>query len=334
MKPASSTHFWTMSPELFHGRIPFPLTSIIEELKNRNAETVQGIFRLEGSERSVRTLIDELDQGEVVDWTKYSDIHTLTTALRAYFRSMAEMEPLIPPDCFDAFLAIQNLKDESQEVEIAKTFLCEVMPPIRRRILMYLLDFVRMIAEKSSLNLMDIGMLSGSIGPSIVATNKGTPGAAAMQAARVVEFLVTNFQAVFPDYHIDSSWFCTSQEIEEAKAPPLNVANVELQILRANTRKNHLIPYVPPCQYSQDPVYKRPTRPPPPRPGNSKDVVLNMFDSLIQRVSTQSSVIEMLIGARARLMGMNPEDLQRLLNQERLWKSHPGAGIPPPPSKR
>ena len=305
MKRASTVHFWTMPPELFHEKIPFPVSSIIEELKRRRAETVEGIFRLSGADKTVEALIEELDRGDVENWGKYGDIHVLTVTLKRYFRTLSQMEPLVPAECVEALTALTDLQNVSQQVEFAKNLFGEVMSPVRRRILMYVLDYFRVLANSSTSNLMDTKSLAASISSSIVGQRSTASFANAERATQVIEFLIAHFSEVFPDYELDRAWLCTSEDIQEAKAVPPNVANVEQQILKASLRKNHLIPYVPACRYSQKPMYKRPTRPPPPRPGNDKDAVLNMFDSLIQRVSARDSrVIGMLKGARNSVMGI------------------------------
>lgn len=301
-----------MPPELFHGKIPFPVVSLIKELRARGATDVEGIFRLNGSDTRTKDLIEELDNGPDVNLRNYMDIHVLATALKRYFRTMSDMEPLIPYECFNCLITMMGMKDDPiHMVAVVKAFLTETMPVGRFRLLGYFFQFLYDISKNSDQNLMTASNLAVCIAPNVIGREEDESQLqSSMNATRAVEFLISYFPDLFPDFAPNVSWFCTDQDIKEACVPPLNVACIEQQIVKAGLRKNHIIPYVPLCRYSSKPCYKKPTRKAPPRPENDTDSVVNMFDSFISRVGIQSRVSLVLEGARKSFVTMDPSQFE------------------------
>lgn len=299
-----------MPPELFHGKIPFPVEKLIKELRSRGAVNVEGIFRLNGSDTRTCELIEELDNGPDVNLRNYTDIHVIATALKRYFRTMSNMDPLIPHECFNCLITMMSMKDNpTHMVAVVKEFLIETMPVGRFRLLGYFFQFLHEICKNSEKNLMTASNLAVCIAPNVIAEN-GSQAQGSMNATRAVEFLISYFIDIFPDFAPNVSWFCTDEDIKEAYVPPLNVAHIEQQIVKAGLRKNHIIPYVPICRFSSKPCYKKPSRKAPPRPENDTDSVVNMFDSFINRVGMQSKVSQVLESARKSVVTMDKSQFE------------------------
>lgn len=300
-------HFFNMPPELFHGKIPFPVVSLIKELRSRGAVDVEGIFRLNGSDTRTKELIDELDSGPKVNLRNYTDIHVIATALKRYFRTMSDMDPLIPNECFNCLITMMSMKDDpTHMIAVVRAFLTETMPQGRFRLLGYFFQFLYEVSKNSEKNLMTPSNLAVCIAPNVIGRDDDSAQfQSSMKATRAVEFLISYFPELFPDFAPNMSWFCTEQEINEACVPPLNVACIQQQIVKIGLRKNRVIPYVPICRYSSKPVYKRPKRKAPPRPENDTEAVVNMFDSFISRVGMQSKVSNLLQGARKSFVTMD-----------------------------
>ena len=93
-----------LPPEKFRGKIPFIVSDIVNELKKRKCEEVEGIFRHNGSDTGIKQLINEFNYGQIQDWSKYTEIHILSVTLKRYLRRIADFEPLIPFELYDCFI--------------------------------------------------------------------------------------------------------------------------------------------------------------------------------------------------------------------------------------
>mgnify|MGYP003084538397 CR=1 FL=1 len=283
-------HFFDLPPEAFHGKVPFPVWQLIKKLRELKAENVEGLFRLNGSDSKTKELCDALDRGPVEDWSKFTDIHTVATALKRYFRSMSLIEPLIPFDCFDCVIAMIALRDEEKEIEVCKSIL-KMLDKSRYNILGYLIDFLYFVSSNSQNNFMTPGNLAICLAPNICVSNADSSHSMndSMVANNAVEFMIKNYKLIFPDFDVDSVELSTNEDVLECLAPPINMKFLEHQILKCNLRRNHTIKFLPNCKYSSAKKYKRPTRPPPPRPDSSVQHVVNVFDSIIIKMDQSNS---------------------------------------------
>ena len=70
-------HFFSMPPEAFHGKIPYIVSDLICELRRRQWYKVEGIFRLNGSDKVIKEIVADIDKGPIADWSKYPSVHDL-----------------------------------------------------------------------------------------------------------------------------------------------------------------------------------------------------------------------------------------------------------------
>ncbi|KAH0794055.1 RhoGAP domain containing protein [Histomonas meleagridis] len=285
-------HFFELPPESFRGKIPFPVSQLITQLRNLKAENVEGLFRLNGSDVKTKELCEALDHGPVEDWSKYSDVHTVATALKRYFRAMSQIEPLIPYDCFDCVVAMMALRDEEKEIEVCKSIL-RMLDKSRFNILGYLLDYLYFVSENSSNNFMTPNNLAICLAPNICVSNQSSSPKMndSLVANSAIEFMIKNYKKIFTDFDINKIEYCTQEDILECLAPPINMKHLEYQIMKCNLRRNHTIKFLPTCKYSSSAKYKRPTRPPPPKPDSSIQQVMNIFDSFIIKMEQTKSTV-------------------------------------------
>ena len=146
-------HFFEMAPEEFHHKIPFIVTDLIKELRRRESEKVEGIFRLNGSDTKIRELCADLDRGRIEDWSKYDDIHTIATALKRYVRNMAEHEPLVTTDVYSCLTTVMLLNRPDREVELTRQVI-DMLVPVRRYTLSYLMKYLNEILANQKVNLI------------------------------------------------------------------------------------------------------------------------------------------------------------------------------------
>lgn len=285
-----NVHFFELPPEAFHGRIPFPVWQLIQQLRKLKAENIEGLFRLNGSDSKTKELCEALDRGPVRDWSRYNDVHTVATALKRYFRAMSQIEPLIPFDCFDCVIAMIALRDEEKEIEVCKSIL-RMLDPSRYNILGYLIDFLSFVSGNAQNNFMTPGNLAICLAPNICVSNADTAHCMndSMVANNAFEFMIKNFAAIFPGFDAAKAELSTEEDVLECLAPPINMKFLEHQILKCNLRRNHTIGFLPNCKYSSAKKYRRPTRPAPPRPDSSVQHVVNVFDSIIVKMDDANS---------------------------------------------
>ena len=298
-----ANHFFQMAPESFHGKIPFIVTDLITELRRRNCEDAVGIFRLNGSDTQTRELCDALDKGKVTDWSPY-DIHTVSTALKRYFRQMAETEPLVPMESYDCIIAVVNIRDTMNSMDINDSIVeklakvIEQMPKIRMLTLGYLCKFLVEIAAKKEVNKMNEQNIAICFAPNILTMPDLPPTEIAEQsklANTAFQLILENFDKIFPNFHVDESMYCNEDDFSLFNAPPFNVVHIQTQIFRCNFRRNHIIPFVPLCRLVDADVFQRPARPAPGIDENEDDLASRQAALLTTRLSNHyhpSKVLE------------------------------------------
>lgn len=273
-------HFFDMPPEAFHGKIPFIVTDLIAELKRRNCEKVEGIFRLNGSDTRINQLIAEMDKGRIQDWDKYNkpeDIHVISTALKRYFGRMAEKEPLATHEYYACFIgAMESINADPKSKPVLNT-LTGLLPKIRRLTMGYLCKFLYDISTNSAENKMTPSNLAICFAPNILTSTDVPPDLALQQqqeANKVFAILIEDYQMVFEgiDFN-DESLICNEEDFNLFNAPPINVVHIQNQIFRCNFRHGHIIPFVPLCRLIDSQKFKRPTRDPPDPTNEQKEEI-------------------------------------------------------------
>lgn len=297
-QPQENHHFFDMPPEAFHGKIPFIVTDLIDELKRRNCEKVVGIFRLNGADTRINQLIAELDKGRVQDWEKYTqpeDINVIACTLKRYFRKMSEKEPLATHELYTCFIAVmENIKTDP----LAKATLINLvrlLPKIRRIIMGYLCKFLYEISQHSDENKMTPSNLSVCIAPNILVSNDDDMSNLSQQvqmkqaasANDIFTILIEDYKTIFEGINFDDeNLLCNEEDFNLFNAPPINVVHIQNQIFRCNFRHGHIIPFVPLCRLIDSPKFERPTRDPPDASVDQPDN--NNYSALLESVRTRT----------------------------------------------
>ncbi|KAI6248193.1 Rho-GTPase-activating protein [Erysiphe necator] len=167
-----------------YGYVPIVVAKCGVYLKEK-ATTVEGIFRLSGSEKRIKelkTIFDSPDQyGKGLDWEGYT-VHDAANVLRRYLNQLPE--PIVPLVLYDRFRAplkghiIESRADEDGPI-LDDTFdadlaistyqqLITEMPPLNRQLLLYILDLLAVFASKADENRMNAQNLSAIFQPGII----------------------------------------------------------------------------------------------------------------------------------------------------------------------
>ena len=297
--------YFEASPESFHGKIPFVVTDLITELRNRHSENVEGIFRLNGSDTKIRELCDDLNKGRINDWSKYEDIHTISTSLKRYFRKMAEVEPLMTTQLYDLFMAVVMLDDPDRVVELIRNLVNEI-GQVRRYTLAYLMKYLYEITLNSKVNLMTAKNLGVCFGPNLLASND-VPASEAMQQGlavnKVVELMIEKYETIFAGLEVGDEMLCNDEDFIEFNKPPVNLANVQYQMFRCQFRKGKIIPFVPLCRLLRK--YERPTRKAPEIDEQESQVLTTMLGTLRLAVDETERLMRSIKSASVR--GRSPD---------------------------
>lgn len=307
--------FFEASPESFHGKIPFIVTDLITELRNRHSENVEGIFRLNGSDTKTRELCDALNNGRINDWSRYTDIHTVSTSLKRYFRSMAEVEPLMTSQLYDLFIAVVQLESPDRVIQLLRKLVQEI-GRVRKYTLAYLMRYLHEITENSKVNLMTAKNLGVCFGPNLLAAND-IPQAEAMQHGlavnKVVETMIEHYDEIFEGLEVGEDLLCNDEDFIEFNKPPVNLANVQYQMFRCQFRNGKIIPFVPLCRLLKK--YERPTREPPRMDGEEDQVLTTMLGTLRLADDETEELMQSIRSTTGRLRSdtlasLNPPEVQ------------------------
>jgi hypothetical protein len=247
--------FFDAPPEDFHGKLPFPLTDIIGELRHRNAKDVEGIFRLNGADTDIRRLCEELNNGRIDNWGRYEDIHTISCALKRYLRRMSEREPLLSPEILPCLIAAMDLGTSNvQFVEQQRKLLAkiiEMLNPARRWTLGYLIEYLHEVAQNSTKNFMTAANLGICFGPNFIGDQDLDPENAVHDQHAIntaIAMMIDGYETFFAGIVFSADRFVTDEDFTELSRPPVNLIHARNQILRCQSRKERIIPFVPVCR--------------------------------------------------------------------------------------
>uniref|UniRef100_A0A8C5FJ25 Rho-GAP domain-containing protein n=1 Tax=Gadus morhua TaxID=8049 RepID=A0A8C5FJ25_GADMO len=121
----------------------------------------KGIFRLSGSVVQTRQLRLQWDRGEAVDLQQDSDVPTVASLLKLFFRELPI--PLVPEAHRSSFLIVEY-KDEQELIGFLKDIL-GCLPVDYFSILSYLIHFLARVASHSQSNQMPMENLATIFGP-------------------------------------------------------------------------------------------------------------------------------------------------------------------------
>ena len=266
-------HIWQQPPEAYQGKVPFIVSDLIEQLTKLNAQNVEGIFRLNGSDRLTKELIEEMDTRRITDWSKYQNVHTLATALKRYFRTMSTTDPIVPFRLYnDLIRAGKESNSQNSIKEVLKK-----LDKGRYNTLSYLIKFLNFISQHSNENKMTPQNLGVCFGPNLIVSDRPDSVNALNDSIVVVNILdtmITNYFDIFDNAESVGNCLCDDEDIAAVTLPPLAWSHVVILMTRTKMRTQYkTIPYVPQTNMQMGILMNRPNRSPPPILADEEDVV-------------------------------------------------------------
>ncbi|KAI1116074.1 hypothetical protein F5Y14DRAFT_85280 [Nemania sp. NC0429] len=167
-----------------YGYVPIVVAKCGVFLKEK-ATNVEGIFRLNGSEKRIKelkTIFDSPDRyGKGLKWDGYT-VHDAANVLRRYLNDLPE--PVVPLDLYARFReplrghtrqavgdteGTQLLENFNQREAVEKyEQLIKELPPLNRQLLLYILDLLAVFAAKSDENRMTAQNLAAIFQPGML----------------------------------------------------------------------------------------------------------------------------------------------------------------------
>ncbi|KZL77179.1 RhoGAP domain-containing protein [Colletotrichum tofieldiae] len=167
-----------------YGYVPIVVAKCGVFLKEK-ATTVEGIFRLSGSEKRIKELKQIFDSpdryGKGLVWDNYT-VHDAANVLRRYLNDLPE--PVVPLDLYEKFREplrgatrqavgdaegpqfVENFDEQAAIVKYQK--LITELPPLNRQLLLYILDLLAVFAAKSEENRMNSQNLAAIFQPGML----------------------------------------------------------------------------------------------------------------------------------------------------------------------
>ncbi|KAI1743695.1 hypothetical protein F4680DRAFT_354079 [Xylaria scruposa] len=167
-----------------YGYVPIVVAKCGVYLKEK-ATSVEGIFRLNGSEKRIKELKIQFDSpdryGKGLVWDGYT-VHDAANVLRRYLNDLPE--PVVPLELYRRFReplrghtkqavgdteGTQLLDNFDQQEAVEKyQELIKELPPLNRQLLLYILDLLAVFAAKSDENLMTAQNLAAIFQPGML----------------------------------------------------------------------------------------------------------------------------------------------------------------------
>ena len=246
----SYAHFFKLPLNRYGNKLPFILTDLITQLEKNEAERVEGIFRLAGSSALIEEMSNVFDKGRVNDWSKYNNCILLACVLKAYFRSLSDVSPAVPPEFYDKVFNISDLSRKGEEEEAIKslTEIVHQFPRCNLYCLAYLMQFLKKISDSSDVNKMTPSNLAICIAPNLVNFKPQDPQRLIQENARqntVITLMITYSDKIFSDITITEKQFLTDENIEVMKSMMIPQEVREAILDRIHFKVNSLIPYLP-----------------------------------------------------------------------------------------
>ncbi|KAI0199657.1 hypothetical protein F4808DRAFT_461540 [Astrocystis sublimbata] len=167
-----------------YGYVPIVVAKCGVFLKEK-ATSVEGIFRLNGSEKRIKELKIQFDSpdryGKGLVWDGYT-VHDAANVLRRYLNDLPE--PVVPLELYQDFRAPlrghtkqavgdtegTQLLDNFDQQEAVEKYqqLIKNLPPLNRQLLLYILDLLAVFAAKADENLMTAQNLAAIFQPGML----------------------------------------------------------------------------------------------------------------------------------------------------------------------
>ena len=229
----------------FGGKISFIVTDLIQRLREMNGQNTEGIFRISGATRDISELCLELDSGRVSDWTKYANVHTISCALKKYFRDMVQTNPLLPTEFYDEFVQIP-IETKTNDEAVAKfREIIGKLTKARKITFSFLFQYLFEITQ-SPTSKMNANNLSIVFSPNLLYSKDiNSPDLKIKYNSlqnKAVAMVIENYDKIFIDIDVNERCFITDDDMNVIKIPPFSENDIKKL---GELRRESLIPFIP-----------------------------------------------------------------------------------------
>uniref|UniRef100_A0A8C2DUU6 Family with sequence similarity 13 member A n=1 Tax=Cyprinus carpio TaxID=7962 RepID=A0A8C2DUU6_CYPCA len=174
--------------------VPVVVRSMVEYLEKHGLR-LEGLFRVNGSVRTVDNLRQRFDGGEEVDLHQDADTCAVASLLKQFFRDLPE--GLIHPSIHSPLI---QLYQESSEGDFCKDLreLLLQLPDIHYSLLHYLCHFLSQVEQEHAHNRMTATNLATVFGPNVFHVSSGFDGIREQNICNnIMAKLIQNYSAIF-----------------------------------------------------------------------------------------------------------------------------------------
>uniref|UniRef100_A0A671RS70 Protein FAM13A-like n=1 Tax=Sinocyclocheilus anshuiensis TaxID=1608454 RepID=A0A671RS70_9TELE len=174
--------------------VPVVVRSIVEYLEKHGLR-LEGLFRVNGSVRTVDNLRQRFDGGEEVDLHQDADACAVASLLKQFLRDLPE--GLIHPSIHSPLI---QLYQESSEGDFCKDLreLLLQLPDIHYSLLHYLCHFLSQVEQEHAHNRMTATNLATVFGPNVFHVSSGFDGLREQNICNnIMAKLIQNYSAIF-----------------------------------------------------------------------------------------------------------------------------------------
>lgn len=177
-------------------RCPRFVIDLIDALRKRKAESIEGIFRISGMQEEIDDLVIRYESKEDVDLMKVRDIHIVTNILKLYFRSLPS--PLLTYGLYSEFIKIPTIEDQGDKIKYIIECI-DFLSPSRKYCLGLVLDLCWRIQLNQRINMMTCANLAVVFGVNLLKLKEQDP-MKQMQANQMITRTFEDLISLFDQY--------------------------------------------------------------------------------------------------------------------------------------
>lgn len=221
---------------------------------------------LNGKNTETTELCEELNNGLIKDWSKYPDIHTVSLALKRYFRALSDASPFFEIDLFDKL----NKTYGSENVHLTIKSLISDIENTKFLTLKYLIKYLNDVSKNSDINKMLPANLAICFSPNF--SPKTSESVNQFSSTYWLEVMITFYEQIFDGTDFAVDMFFSDDEVIALRFPPIPPQRIAYLAsknqLRTHSSKHPLlIPVIPNFKlpgYGFSLVRPKKKAPPPP----------------------------------------------------------------------
>ncbi|XP_056312523.1 protein FAM13A isoform X5 [Danio aesculapii] len=226
---------------LLEDEVPAVVRRLVEHLQKQGLRQ-EGLFRVNGSVRTVENLRQRFDGGEAVDLDQEADAFAVASLLKQFLRDLPE--GLIHPSIHKPLIQLYQESSEADFCHALRELLCQ-LPDLHYSLLRYLCHFLSQVEQEHAHNRMTTSNLATVFGPNVFHVSSGLDGIREQNICNnIMAKLIQNYSAVFE----------SELEKKQTEEEPSNI--IMVKEAKANTESTQASLYTPVPQ-TQTPRVKK-----------------------------------------------------------------------------